>query len=60
MLGIPQRSFTKIDGCLKGIIMKKEFLHCLRIQFFPNHYEDERIAEVVEYCVKYGFKNVVR
>lgn len=39
--------------------MKKEFLHCLRIQFFPNHYEDERIAEVVEYCVKYGFKNVM-
>ncbi len=37
----------------------KEFLHCLRIQFPPNHYEDERIEEVVEYCVKYGFKNVM-
>lgn len=39
--------------------MKKEFLHCLRIQFYPKHYEDERIAEVVDYCVKYGFKNVM-
>ena len=25
----------------------------------PNHYEDERIEEIVEYCVKYGFKNVM-
>lgn len=39
--------------------MKKQFLHCLRIQFYPKHYEDERIAEVVDYCVKYGFKNVM-
>ena len=39
--------------------MSKEFLHCLRIQFYPNHYEDERIKEVVEHCVKYGFKNVM-
>lgn len=39
--------------------MKKEFLHCLRIQFPPNHYEDERIEEVVAFCVKYGFKNVM-
>ena len=39
--------------------MKKEFLHCLRIQFYPKHYEDARIAEVVDYCVKFGFKNVM-
>jgi len=39
--------------------MRKKFLHCLRIQFPPNHYEDERIAEVVDYCVKYGFNNVM-
>lgn len=39
--------------------MAKRFLHCLRIQFFPNHYEDERISEVVDYCVKYGFDNVM-
>ena len=39
--------------------MKKEFLHCLRIQFPPAHYEDSRIAEVVDFCVKYGFKNVM-
>ena len=39
--------------------MPKKFLHCLRIQFYPNHYEDERIQDVVEYCVKYGFDNVM-
>lgn len=39
--------------------MKKEFLHCLRIQFCPHHYEDERIAEVVAYCKKFGFGNVM-
>lgn len=39
--------------------MRKDFLHCLRIQFPPNHYEDERIAEVVDYCVQYGFNNVM-
>lgn len=39
--------------------MKKEFLHCLRIQFPPNHHEDSRIAEVVDFCVKYGFQNVM-
>ena len=39
--------------------MRKKFLHCLRIQFYPGHYEDERIAEVVDYCVKYGFDNVM-
>lgn len=39
--------------------MSKRFTHCLRIQFFPNHYEDERISETVDYCVKYGFDNVM-
>lgn len=39
--------------------MSKKFLHCLRIQFYPNHFEDERIAEVVDFCVKYGFDNVM-
>jgi len=39
--------------------MKKEFLHCLRVQFCPGHYEDERIQNVVDYCVKYGFNNVM-
>ena len=39
--------------------MSKEFLHCLRVQFPPSHYEDSRIAEVVDFCVKYGYKNVM-
>lgn len=39
--------------------MKKEFLHCLRIQFPPFYHEDEHIAEAVEFCVKFGFNNVM-
>ena len=39
--------------------MNKDFLHCLRIQFYPNHHEDDRIAEVVDCCEKYGFNNVM-
>lgn len=39
--------------------MSKKFLHCLRIQFYPNHFEDDRIAEVVDFCVKYRFDNVM-
>lgn len=39
--------------------MSQNFLHCLRIQFPPAHYEDERIAETVDFCVRYGFKNVM-
>lgn len=37
----------------------KKFLHCLRIQFYPNRFEDERICEVVEYCARFGFNNVM-
>lgn len=37
----------------------RKFLHCLRIQFPPHHYEDERIAEAVDFCVKYDFDNVM-
>ena len=48
---------TEKKGILK--IMSEKFLHCLRIQFYPNHYEDERIQEVVDFCVQYGFNNVM-
>ena len=36
-----------------------KFLHCLRIQIFPGHYEDERIENVVSCAEKYGFNNVM-
>lgn len=39
--------------------MGKDFLHCLRVQFAPGNYEDERIAEVADYCEKFGFGNVM-
>lgn len=39
--------------------MRKEFLHCLRIQFYPSHHEDDRIKEVVDYCVEFGIQNVM-
>ena len=38
---------------------KKKFLHCLRIQIVPEHYEDERIANIVDCSKKYGFGNVM-
>lgn len=39
--------------------MTKRFLHCLRIQFYPDRFEKERIEEVADFCVKYGFENVM-
>ena len=36
-----------------------KFTHCLRVQFYPGWYEDERIADVIEYCKKFGFDNVM-
>ena len=33
--------------------MSKKFLHCLRIQFPPNHYEEERIAEAENKVAEY-------
>ena len=38
---------------------EKEFLHCLRIQIFPGHFEDERIENIVSCAKKYGFNNVM-
>ena len=37
----------------------KEFLHCLRIQIVPNYHEEQRLQSVVDFCVKYGVKNVM-
>lgn len=37
----------------------KKFLHCLRIQIFPDKFADERIANIVECSKKYGFGNVM-
>lgn len=39
--------------------MKKEFLNCLRVQIVPNQYEKERVENIADFCVKYGFKNVM-
>lgn len=39
--------------------MKKEFLNCLRVQIVPGHYEQERIENIADFCVKYGFRNVM-
>lgn len=37
----------------------KKFKNCLRIQIVPNHYEDERISSVLEFCKKYEFQDVM-
>ncbi len=39
--------------------MENGFLNCLRIQIVPNHYEEERIASIADFCEKYGFRNVM-
>lgn len=36
-----------------------KFTHCLRVQFYPGWYEDERISDVINYCKKFGFGNVM-
>ena len=38
---------------------KNSFLHCLRVQIVPNHYEEERINNILFFCKKYGFNNVM-
>ena len=35
------------------------YTHCLRICIVPGHFEDERIRNVLDFCLKYGFKNVM-
>ncbi len=39
--------------------MGKDFLHCFRVQIVPNHYEEERLSSIVEFCVKHKFDNVM-
>ena len=36
-----------------------KFQHCLRIQITPDEFADERIADLVEHCKKFGFTNVM-
>ncbi len=35
------------------------FTNCLRIAIVPDELQDERIADVKKYCLKYGFTNVM-
>ena len=37
----------------------KEFTNCLRIAIVPDELQDERLADVKKYCLKYGFSNVM-
>lgn len=38
--------------------MLKKFFHTLRYQIPQDHFEKERISDLVEYCKKYGFSDV--
>ena len=38
---------------------QKRFLNCLRIAIVPEHYEEQRIDNIVEFCKKYKFDNVM-
>lgn len=45
---------------LRGPMASDEkFLHCLRIQIVPAHFEAERIDGIVDFCLKYGIGNVM-
>lgn len=39
--------------------MEKDFLNCLRIQIVPGHFEEERLKSITDFCINYGFKNVM-
>ena len=39
--------------------MEKEFLHCLRAQIYPDMYYQERIDSIKNFCLDYGFQNVL-
>ena len=43
----------------KNVFDFNSFNNCLRIFVQPNHFEDEQIAEIVSFCKKYQFKNVM-
>ncbi len=36
-----------------------KFLHCLRIQVVPDHHEEQRLQSVLDFCLRYGVKNVM-
>lgn len=38
---------------------QNRFLNCLRVQIVPNHYEEQRINGIVNFCKKYAFDNVM-
>ncbi len=38
---------------------KDPFLHCLRAQIYPDEYADERIDSLKDFCLRYGFKNII-
>lgn len=39
--------------------VQKRFLNCLRIQIVPGHFEEQRIKNIVAFCKKYAFDNVM-
>ncbi len=38
---------------------QSRFLNCLRIAIVPDYYEEQRIGNIVEFCKKYKFDNVM-
>ncbi len=37
----------------------KPFYHCLRAQIYPDEYASERIKSIKDFCLRYGFQNVI-
>ena len=44
---------------MNKVIDDKKFTHCLRAQIFPDKNADQRIKSLVDFCVQYGFDNII-
>lgn len=53
--------FHKKRFLIEGATMQENepFLHCLRTQIYPDDYAFERIASIRDFCVSFGFQNVI-
>ena len=43
----------------KFTIDYKTFTNCFRVDVLPDDFQDERMEEIANHCLKYGFKNVM-
>ena len=44
---------------MNKFLFDKNFTHCLRAQVYPDKNAKQRIESIKDFCVKYGFNNVI-